>query len=114
MNIILLQSKKSMALIWLIFFIIRSILGFIHIRTAMKTMKPISFSFSDATAKKISASALEELNRFINEVNEYIDSYNKSSARQHIITALGYYAASLTALFSMLLVLRSIMLKNNR
>ena len=114
MKIVFLQSKQSLALIWLIFFIIRSILAFIHIRTATKHMKPIDFSFSNATAKKISASAQDELNRFIHEVNGYIDSYNKSSARQHIITALGYYAASLTALFSMFLVLRSIIFKDTR
>ena len=113
MKTLFLQSKQSLALIWLIFFVIRSILGFLHIRTAMKHMKPISFSFSDQAAKKISAPAQEELNNFIQEVNGYIDSYNKSSARQNIITALGYYAASLTALFSMLLVLRSIITKNN-
>jgi len=114
MNTLLLQSKKSIALIWLIFFIIRSILGFIHIRTAMKRLKPISFNFSEKAAKNISASAQEELNRFIQEVNAYITSYNKSSKRQHIITAFGYYAASLTALFSLLLVLRSILSENTR
>ncbi|HOO38223.1 MAG TPA: hypothetical protein PLU81_05460 [Deltaproteobacteria bacterium] len=109
-----LQSKQSLALIWLIFFIMRSVLGFIHIQTAKKHMKPIRFSFSEATAKKISASAQGELNRFIEEVNKYIDRYNKTSARQHVITALGYYAASLTALFSMFLVLRSIISKSTR
>lgn len=114
MNTLLLQSKKSIALIWLIFFVIRSILGFIHIRTATKHMKPISFSFSDKAAKKITVSAQKELNRFIQEVNDYIAGYNKSSTRQHIITALGYYAASLTALFSLLLVLRSILPENTR
>ncbi|HHO76107.1 MAG TPA: hypothetical protein ENN05_06715 [Deltaproteobacteria bacterium] len=108
------QSTKALALSWLFFSLIRFILGFIHIRAAMKTIKPIKFSISDATGRKISSAAQEELNRLISEVNDYIERYNQSSSRQHIITAFGYYAAALTALFSMLLILRSMMLRNPR
>ncbi len=114
MKTMLLESKKALALIWLIFSVIRSVLGFIHIRAAMKAIEPIRFSLSDSTGRKISASAQEELNRLIGEMNAYIDRFNKSSRRQHIITAIGYYAASLTALFSMLLILRALISKPSR
>jgi len=108
------QSTKSLALIWLFFSLMRLVLGFVHIRAAMKTIKPIKFSVSDTTGRKISAAAQEELNRLISEVNDYIENFNQSSSRQNIITAFGYYAASLTALFSMLLFLRSVMLRDQR
>jgi len=108
------QSPMALAFIWLFFSILRLILGFIHIRAATKTIKPITFSLSDATGKKISASAREELNRMISEINDYIERHNRSSTRHHIISAFGYYAAALTALFSMLLIIKSIVVKTSR
>ena len=40
------------------------------------------------------------------DFNSYLDTYNKSSRTQNMLAGIGYFAAGLTALFSMFLELR--------
>ena len=43
------------------------------------------------------------LRKFVQDFNEYIDSFNKSSHRGNLFTAFGYFLASATALVSMVI-----------
>ena len=42
-----------------------------------------------------------DFQEFMNKFNSYIDYYNKTSKKQNKAQAIGYWAASLTALFSL-------------
>jgi len=48
-----------------------------------------------------------DFNEFVGNFNKYIDYYNQTSKRQNKTQAIGYWVASLTALFSLILALAS-------
>lgn len=64
-------------------------------------------SLSEYTSVKIFGADVDKpLKDFARDFNSYLDRYNESLGRQNILAAIGYFLASVAALFSMFLVLR--------
>jgi len=45
----------------------------------------------------------KDVGSFVRHFNDYIAAYNEASKKQNLYSALGYFAAALTAMFSLVL-----------
>ena len=92
---------KKPSIIWLVLAILFISLGFFHLNASRKSVSPFqpSEEYAGLDIKLVGIS----IKSFVCELNSYIDHYNESTRRQNRIAAFGYFLASLTAIFSMVL-----------
>ena len=96
-----------LSIVWLIFTVLFLVLGCFHWRASGKSIPP--FQVSERPLAKqgfvgiLGADVDKPLKDFARDFNSYLDHYNKSSRRQNMFQAFGYFLASATALFSFFL-----------
>jgi len=99
----------ALLIVWIIFFLIFSGMGFWHFSQANRNipnvkMKKRSMQQDNSKVKveiSFAGSDIDQpLSDFINDFNKYIDIQNVSSYKAHILTAFGYWIAAATSVFS--------------
>jgi len=101
---------KCLSVIWLIFGVLFLCLCFYHVKAATNAIAPFKLTelkkikLADEFITPLTGVDIEKpLRNFVADFNSYIDEYNRSACQQNILTAVGYFLASLTAFFSMYL-----------
>ena len=90
--------------IWGAFIIVFTSLGLYHSRARNKSISHFKVSESDLNLDSIVwYEGRPNLEAWLNKFNTHIDYMNKTSHDEHWIQALGYFAAALTAVFSLVL-----------
>lgn len=82
--------------IWLIFSVIFLILTLFHIYQSFQKIKKIE---SKAQVKSINGVNVG-IHEFIQDFNLYLSKFNHQNKRINLITAIGYFTAFLTSIFS--------------
>ena len=103
-----------LATIWLIFTLMFAILGFTHLRASRTSIdkfeaEPVEYNPPDVKwdGALTNVEVDKPLRKFVQDFNLFIESYNKSASCQNKLAAYGYFLAALTALFSMILEIKS-------
>ncbi|MBW1796204.1 MAG: hypothetical protein JRJ38_17590 [Deltaproteobacteria bacterium] len=99
---------KPITIIWALFTILFFCLGILHLLASNRNIAP--FEIKDkGSAKKIMGIPIHTgLENFVIDFNSYIEAQNKSNRTNNRLSALGYFAASLMAILSMLLTIKGI------
>jgi len=99
---------KSITIIWALFTILFFCLGILHLRASKKNIDTFRIKAKKSAGKIMGIPIHTGLENFVIDFNSYIESQNKSNRNNNRLSALGYFAASLTALLSMLLTIKGI------
>lgn len=101
----ILGDKKLLPLIWLFFAGVFFILGCIHIEQSKQRIEPIKLEFKKGTIGAWNGlpTGISDIEDFSVRISDYIEDYNASTRTQNLTSAVGYFIAFLTALFSMYL-----------
>ncbi len=95
-----------LTIIWSIFTIIFFALGFYQWQLAGKSIEYLKIKMRqnvpDGVVMKATVAGID-FNEFVSNFNSYIDHYNQKSKSQHKIQAIGFWVASATAIFSLIL-----------
>ena len=94
---------KSITIIWAIFTLLFLCFGIIHIFAAYRSIPPFQIKAEGSVGKINGIPVHTGFKNFVTDFNSYLDDQNRSSRFQNWLAAIGYFAASLTALFSMFL-----------
>ena len=104
------RRKINVFIIWFIFTILFFTLGFYHWNISKLTISHFKISerlYEEIITTKVSGTDIDQpIRDFVVDFNSYIDERNETSRKQNRIAALGYLGAALTAIFSMVLVLK--------
>ncbi len=94
-----------LAIIWLVFATIFLALGCFHWKKAGESISNLQLEqlMQGVTIKLMGI----DFQKFVENFNKYIDYNNKKSKEQNKAQAIGYWVASLIALFSFVLVIVS-------
>lgn len=95
------------AIVWGIFTLMFLALGWFQWKKAGKSVShfQIESQFKQKDVKfKIGLGGIDFID-FVDKFNRYIDYYNQTSKKQNKTQARGYWAASLVALFSLILTI---------
>ena len=103
------KTHILLSVIWFIFFLLFTGLGIFHSAESRKSLPSIQLKFEGPVAGKIDgvSTGIGAIKKFANDLKKYIQELNKSTQKQNLITALGYFAAALTALFSMFIEIKT-------
>lgn len=97
--------------IWLIFIIIflgLAIFHFIKSRKKIAKFQLTSRPGKGSSEVRIQGSDIDKpLEDFVTGFNNYLDSYNKSTSCQNLLSGFGYFVAAAVAFISMLIELKS-------
>lgn len=97
-----------LSIIWGIFTLVFLALGCFQWKMASKSVSHLQVRQHIPEGMKFQASIVGiDFMEFVGKFNSYIDYYNKSSKGQNRSQAIGYWVASLTALFSLILAVVS-------
>ncbi len=102
---------KKIQRIWLIFGILFILLSFFHFYQSSQKISEFkvtsrSDNLPEGIQIKVGIANMDidkPLNDFAKDFNEYLNDYNNSNRTINLISALGYFIASLTAFYSMYL-----------
>ena len=104
---------KVLTIIWLIFALLFASLGFAHLIASRSSIdkfeaEPVEYNPPDVQwgGALTNVEVDKPLRKFVQDFNIFIESYNKSSSFQNLLTACGYFLASATALVSMIFEIR--------
>ena len=103
------KTHILLSIIWSLFFLLFAGLGIFHSIESHKSLPSVELKFEGPVAGKISgvSTGIGAIKKFANDLKKYIQELNKSTQKQNLITALGYSAAALTALFSMFIEIKN-------
>lgn len=95
---------KRIAFIWGIFTLIFFMLGLIYHNRSKKEIEHFEIKKSEAiTIDAINGFSLDfGFDNFVVDFNAYIDELNSENRKQNQISSFGYFIASLTSFFSLL------------
>jgi hypothetical protein len=99
---------KPITIIWAIFAILFFLFGLFHIRAAGRNIAPFEIKAKGSVGKINGIPVHTGFKNFVNDFNSYIRTQNKSTRNENIMAAIGYFAASLTAVFSMFITIERI------
>ncbi len=97
-------------ILWFVFAAIFLALGCFHWKIAGKSISHLQVSANQQRRSGIKASIQLvgiDFVEFVDKFNSYINYYNQTSKKQNRIQAIGYWVASLIAVFSFVLVMIS-------
>ncbi len=96
-----------LSVIWLIFSVLFLVLGLYHFKLSKFNIAPFAvperLGVIRDSVKKIGFDPDEPIRDFITNFNLYLNNHNRSSRRQNIAAACGYWLASIIAVISMIL-----------
>jgi hypothetical protein len=98
--------QLSIIFIWGTIALTFFLLGYFHWRMADKSVSYFQVSESPQEGVEVHLAGTDYI-EFVNKFNHYIDYYNQSSKCQNKTQAIGYWVASLTAIFSFILTVVS-------
>ena len=96
---------RLIGFIWAFFAILFICLGWFHIRAANRNIVPFEIKAKDSVNKIMGIDIHTGFNNFIKDLNCYVEANNIANRRQNILTAIGYFSASLIAILSFLLTI---------
>ena len=97
-----------LAIIWLVFATIFLALGCYHWTMASKSISHLQVKQLMPQGMKVQITmAGIDFTEFVDKFNRYIDYYNQTSKKQNKVQAIGYWVASIIAVFSFVLVIVS-------
>lgn len=99
---------KPITIIWALFAFLFFCLGLFHIYAAGRNIAPFEIKAKGSVGKVSGIPVHTGFKNFVNDFNSYIAVQNKSSRNQNILAAIGYFAASLTAVFAMVKTIEKI------
>lgn len=91
-------DRKYVVALWLGFFLVKFILGYLHLRASRKKFSLLKV---DEQAHARGEMAVKNSGRLVDEINAFVDSFNAASRRQHLIASLGYFVAAITTLLTL-------------
>ena len=93
-----------LSIIWGVFTLVFLALGCFQWKMAGKSISrfQVRQNIPEGVEFKINLGYVD-FNEFVGNFNNYIDYYNRTSKQQNKTQAIGYWVASLTALFSLVL-----------
>ena len=98
-------------ILWFVFAVVFLVLGCFHWKEASKRIS--HFSISERPLSQmgrvgiLGADIDKPLQDFAGDFNNYLDDYNQTTSKQHKMQAIGYWVASIIAVFSFVLVIVS-------
>ena len=95
-------------ILWFIFAVIFLALGVFHWRMAGKSVSYLQVKqlMPQGIQVDITMAGID-FQEFVDKFNRYIDHYNQTSKKQNKVQAIGYWVASLIAVFSFVLIIVS-------
>jgi len=96
---------KQITIIWALFAILFLCLGILHLLASKRNIDPFQIKAKGSAGKIMGIPIHAGLENFVIDFNSYIEAQNKSNRTNNRLSALGYFVASLTAIFSMLLTM---------
>ena len=94
---------NPITIIWAIFTSLFFGLTLFHVFSAYRSIPPFKIK-SDGSVGKINGTPVHTgFENFVIDFNSYLDDQNRSVRSQNWLTAIGYFLAAITALFSLLL-----------
>lgn len=98
----------AMAIIWLIFGILFLLLSVFHLFLALGKIHflkiPDRFENTGASIKILGQDLDQPVKDLISQLNKFIADFKKANFRANLAAAIGYFAASGTAFFSLYLI----------
>ena len=96
---------KPITIIWAIFTLLFLCLGIINIFAAYRNIPPFQIKWGGSVGAVSGVTVHTGFKNFVKDFNSYLDKQNRSIRFQNWLAAIGYFAASLTAFFSMFLTI---------
>lgn len=96
---------KRITIIWLIFTVMFFCLGIVHVFFAQRDIPPFKIKAQGSVGKINGIPVHTGFKNFVKDFNSYLDDQNRSARSQNRVAVVGYFAASLTAFFSMVLTI---------
>ena len=97
-----------LSIIWGVFTLVFLALGCFQWKRAGKSISHLQIRQNMPEGMKAQVSIMGvDFTEFVGNFNSYIDYYNQTSKQQNKTQAIGYWVASLTALFSFILAVVS-------
>jgi hypothetical protein len=99
---------KPITKIWALFGLLFFCLGVFHSCAAGRNIATFEIKAKGSVGKINGIPVHSGFENFVNDFNSYIAAQNKSIRNQNILAAIGYFAASATAFFSMGITIKKI------
>ena len=96
---------RPIPIIWALFVLLFFCLGWFHVSAARKTIPSFEIEAKGSVGKIEGIPVHTGFKNFVEDFNSYVATRNRSSRVQNTLSAIGYFAASLTAIFSMLITM---------
>ena len=95
-------------ILWFVFAAVFLVLGLFHWKMAGKSISHLQVNqlMPQGITVQITMAGID-FNEFVDKFNRYIDYYNQTSKKQNKVQAIGYWLASIIAVFSFVLVIVS-------
>lgn len=95
-------------ILWFVFAVVFLALGLFHWKMASKSISHLQVKQLMPQGMKVQITmAGIDFTEFVDKFNRYIDYYNQTSKKQNKVQAIGYWVASIIAVFSFVLVIVS-------